>query len=603
MTLALAVRLIAVSAALGAGCGLPAALRLMGAGFPAVGLAELRAPVVTSLLLGTLGVAVFAMVERRVSALGGLRATILATFVAAAGAWAWIGVTLNRQWAIRPQEVLSGYSLRRNGALLLGLVGATLILSFLVHRWRARPTGAGLRLSVGLGLSVAALLASPALLARRAATGGPPPVLVLLVDALRADGLGVYGNSRPTSPILDQLARDGVVFEQAVAASTFTRTSVASLFTGKIPLRHGVYWGGRAGGDGVPRFHLLGAQHRTLAEAFRERRYLTQAWVQNSQILGAAGFAQGFLEYRDQQGSQERIHRRLLPWLAGPGGRTPFFLYVHYIDLHDPYRPKPPDGQRFGATDQAYAGLDLTHWGRTLEEIRSGKTRLSNEQLEQQRRLYDGQIVAIDRGIGELLETLKASGIYDRALIAVVADHGDAFGEHGFISHSSSPYDELLRVPFLLKLPQQRWAGTRIREQVRLIDLYPTLLELSGGSATADGSEAIDGCSLVPLLRGEPRRSPTCAIAVAEIDEEGERPTMALRTAEWKYIDGRRGPELYDLAADPAETKNLAGDRPEDIVRLAGLARELSAQRGQAGETTAADEALLRELRNLGYLK
>ena len=341
-----------------------------------------------------------------------------------------------------------------------------------------------------------------------------------------------------------------------------------------------------------------------MAEAFRERQYLTQAWVQNSQILGAAGFAQGFLEYRDQQGALERIHRSLLPWLAGPGGRSRFFLYVHYIDLHDPYRPQPPYDRLFGAADRAYEGLDLENWGATLDGIRRGEIRLPGDQLEAQRRLYDGQIAAIDHGLEPLIERLKASGIYDRALIAVIADHGDAFGEHGFISHSSSPYDELLRVPFLLKLPHQRSAGTRIREQVRLIDLLPTLLELTGGSAPqSDGPQAIDGCSLVPLLRGEPRRSEACALSVSEIDEEGERPTMALRTAEWKYIEGRRGAEFYDLTTDPAETENLAPSRPEEAERLGRLAQELSTQRGRAGETSGADEALLRELKALGYLK
>ena len=227
MTLALAVRLLAVSAALGAGCALPPALRLAGAGFPAVGWAEFRTPVLTALGLGALGVFVFAAVESAVRRLEGFQAwrgTILATFASAAPAWAWIGVALNRRWAIRPQEVLSSYSLQRNRLLLLGLAVATLLLSALIHRWRTQPPAGASGISewrhwIGpaLVLGVAGVLAGPVLLGGMVDACGPPPVIVLLAHAGRADGRGVYRNPLPTSPVGDAVGRDGVRFALTAA--------------------------------------------------------------------------------------------------------------------------------------------------------------------------------------------------------------------------------------------------------------------------------------------------------------------------------------------------------------------------------------------------
>jgi arylsulfatase A-like enzyme len=596
--MAVAVRVVLFFAVASVAVALPAAVRLAGAGWPGVGLATLASPFLVGFAFGLLAVFLLRFTGPALrTALGETKGRILSAWVAIAPAAAFLGVEANRHWAIRPADLATPYSLARNGLLVAAIAGLATLLAW----WVGRTEGSRVskpRAPLAVLSILAALTLVPRWLPASTAQDSRPPIVVLLIDALRADGLGVYGNPRPTSPVLDAFAREAVVFEQAIAPSTFTRTSVASLFTGQFPLRHGVYWGGRPNADGRASFHLLDDDHVTLAETLRARGYLTEAWVQNSQILGSAGFAQGFLQYRDQQGPLARLHRSLLPWLGGPGGRAPFFAYVHYIDLHDPYRPAPPNDTVFGETSEAYRGLDLADWGATLDAIRRGEVKLSAEQLAAQRRLYDGKIAEVDRGVGELFARLRQLGFYDRAVIAVIADHGDGFGEHGFVSHSTAPYDELLRVPFLLKLPGGRFAGQRIAEQVRLVDLFPTLVELTG----ARPDQEIDGCSLVPLLRGEARHSEACALAVSEIDEEGERPTLALRTGRWKFIDGRRGPELYDLEADPGERTNLALTSPE-TERFARLAAEFAARRGKARETTSENAALLDELKALGYLK
>jgi arylsulfatase A-like enzyme len=368
----------------------------------------------------------------------------------------------------------------------------------------------------------------------------------------------------------------------------------------------------------------LAGEEQTVAEAFRDHGYLTAAWVQNSHLRGFMGFGQGFVQYHDQQGDIARIHRHFTRWVRGPAAGYPFFVYLHYIDLHDPYRPPPPYDTMFGerVAPELYAGVDFAHWGAELAAIRDGERTLSPAEVEQLGRYYDGQIRAIDDRIGELVAELKRRGLYDDTVIVLTADHGDALYEHGFIAHSTVPYEELARVPLIVKLPAQRSAGTRIQPQVRLVDVYPTLLDLAGiggrspGSAVAGGDAALAGCSLVPLIRlGErPPEMAGCAQAVIEIAEEGAYPVVAVRSDRYKYIHHQhRLDELYDLAADPGERHNLMVDEtgaPRPPEELTGEPAELRhralaavAARGQRkAEEIQLDPETIRELQALGYL-
>lgn len=506
----------------------------------------------------------------------------LATAVAAGLAWAPLvavaGYFANRAWGIRPSDLLTARGLAPNLGLVTGAVAAWLVVTWLLVRAAQRPdpepSAAPRRMR--RGAAAAAVVVAGALALHLGVAWGfgrpapgkteRPDLIVLLVDALRADHVGGYGYPRETTPAIDALARDGIVFRQAVAASTFTKSSIASLFTGRFPFQHGVYWGSRRDDSGAVRADLLGDGAVTLAEVLRDRGYLTEAWVQNSHLVSRMGFGQGFVDYRDQQGGATRITRLLERWLGGPGRRYPYFAYVHYIDLHDPYLPPPPYDAMFG--DPAgrdldpYRGIDLDEWGAYLEAVRRGERTVEPERLERLEALYDGQLRAVDDRIGELLGRLRRLGLYESSLIVVTADHGDGFGEHGFISHSTVPYEELVRVPLIVKLPGGRAAGTAVDRQVRLVDLYPTLLDAAGvGEA---GRPEVAGCSLLPLLRAEaggpvPGRDPACGVAVIEIAEEGaERPTLALRTWRWKFIRREgRADRLYDLVADPGERVDL----------------------------------------------
>ena len=457
-----------------------------------------------------------------------------------------------------------------------------------------------------------------------------PNVIVLLIDALRADHLGCYGYGRPTSPAIDALARDGVLFRQTVPASTFTKSSIASLFTGRYPYQHGVYWGSSRENPDKVTSDLLSPRETTLAEVFRGAGYLTTAWVQNSHLRGFMGFGQGFVDYHDQQGDADRINRRFGGWLAGPGRRYPFFSYVHYIDLHDPYRPPPPYDTMFGRYADVYAGVDFAEWGAFLAAVRRGDRKLSPAEVAQLAAYYDGEIRSMDDHVGRILGRLKALALYDRSLIVLTADHGDGFYEHGFISHSTTPYEELVHVPLILKLPGGRFAGRVVEPQVRLVDLFPTLLELagirkparvdddgapggSGGEGGAGGELApahhLAGCSLVPLIQAGDapvERPARCAMAVIEIAEEGEAPGVAVRTERWKYIHHEKHEdELYDLALDPGEHHNLllTGPPGDQAAELRRLALAVVAGRSEQGaEKIELDEKVIRELKALGYL-
>jgi arylsulfatase A-like enzyme len=543
------------------------------------------------------------LVRRRVAR---IPAGALAAALVAAPAGLLLAYHFNRSRGLHPRDLLEPFGLLPNLQLLafflLVAAVATGGLEVWARRrlarpgrppWRSTVTVLVLALALSLGLGA---LARPA-----AGHQGGHHVLVLLVDALRADHLGVAGYERPTTPNIDALAADGVLFTQAVAPSTFTKSTIASLFTGRNVHQHGVYWGNLTDSEGRVTSDRLEEEEETLAELFRDNGFLTAAFVQNSHLRSWMGFAQGFLDYRDQQGDIERIHRAFLRWLQA-ARHARFFAYLHYIDLHDPYRPPPPWSTMFGTYSDVYRGVDFREWGAYLEAVRQGEITLSPEDVEQLRAYYDGELRRIDEEIGEMLRALQRRGLYDRTLIVLTSDHGDGFMEHGFISHSTTPYEELVRVPLILKMPESRWAGTVVDRQVRLVDLYPTLRDLLGLSG---GNDEIAGCSLLPVLRGaDTPRGEACDIAIIEIAEEGWEPTVAVRTERYKYILGRGLEELYDLVEDPGELHDLAPLGGPRLEAFRQIASDVAAAReGREVEQIELDEQTIRELRALGYIR
>ena len=355
-------------------------------------------------------------------------------------------------------------------------------------------------------------------------------VLVITMDTTRADHLGCYGHPGVETPIIDGLARNGVLFANAFTSSPSTLPGHATIFTGLYPYRHGA----RANGT-----YRLGAEHTTLAEILKASGYITGAFVSAYVLDSRFGLDQGFDLYDDDlsQGVKYSDHMfrerpaqftstATLAWLETLG-KGKFLAWVHYFDPHAPYFPPEPFRSTYAA------------------------------------RPYDGEIAYVDREIGALLSGLAALGKLDDTLIVVASDHGEGLGEHGEQTHSLLVYDSTLHTPLVICPPAGRSGprGTVIDRQVSNADIVPTILELLG----IESDVTFDGVSLAapPQAHDESIYAETISTLVLH----GWSPLFAVRRQDLKYIHAPR-PELYDLAGDPQEIENLFEQRPDPAAAL-----------------------------------
>jgi arylsulfatase A-like enzyme len=388
----------------------------------------------------------------------------------------------------------------------------------------------------------------------RAEDSDPPNVILYLIDCLRADHVGAYGYSRPTTPAIDALARDGVVFERLYSCASWTKPSVGCLFTSLYPQEHGA----RTVDDS------LSPERLTLADALASQGYTTAAWVANP-IVGARGFGmvRGFDSVRqlaDQpksvavnrvKGDAAEITRSVVPWLKHMSERR-FFLYIHSLDLHAEYLPRPPFDRMFVRAESTGVARDLD--------------------------LYDNELAYNDREVGRLVDALKSLGLYDRTIIAVTADHGEEFGEHGRFRHGHSLFDPLLHVPFIVKPARSQHRGLRVPALASNVDIAPTLLGFAGLPVPS----AFKHLGLQPTLEsraGQPR-----PYVFAE-QLSPKEVLYAARDPRFKYIHQllpEPGQFLYDLEHDPGEERNLwpSVPKPAEGVVAALLAFMQSAQEG-----------------------
>ncbi|HVR28382.1 MAG TPA: sulfatase [Thermoanaerobaculia bacterium] len=458
-------------------------------------------------------------------------------------------------------------------------------------------------------LAVMPLLLAVALAAsgcRRDAVRLPPgaPIVLVVVDTLRADGLGVYGYGRATSSLLDGWARQGAVFDRAFTTSPWTLPSVGSLFTGRYPASHG---SGRAkialpSGRSRRVFTSLDASMPRLAGILSAAGYDTAAFVTNTFLRPGFGLAEGFDTY-DHTRNRFLERRRAdvmvdhaLAWIDGREPGAPWLLVLHLLDPHQPYDPPAEDAGRFTSEYvgelEAPIGLDSG----LVRRVKRGQLVLGAEDRAFVRGVYDEEVAFVARQVARLLEGLESRAVLERGLVVLTADHGEEFFDHGALEHGHTMYQELLRIPFVVWGHGVR-SGRRA-EPVSLVDVLPTLLD-AAGIALPDG---LDGVSLWPLLTGtgelaEPRQ------LVAENSLYGQE-RLAIVEWPWKLIVNRDRPEveLYDLERDPGESENLAAARPEVTERLAAALEErrLGATVQQPVEL---DAETRRELRALGYLR
>jgi arylsulfatase A-like enzyme len=470
----------------------------------------------------------------------------------------------------------------------------------------------------GLVAVAAAVLWALASAAERAQQGAPsarPNVLLISIDSLRADHLGSYGYRRDTSPAIDALAREGVLFEHAISSAPWTVPAHMTLLTGLPPEVHGV----------TSVREKLSPDATSLAEVLQAAGYDTAAFVSGPTVMAQYGFDQGFASYdesmveRRQQhlgesvtspGLTELVNGWLHRWRAA-GARAPFFVFLHYWDVHYDYVPPAEYARRF---DPDYAGdLDV----RRFEGNPRLKASMDPRDLQHLIALYDAEIRFTDDHLARVVATLRALGVLDDTIVVVTADHGEEFFDHGQKGHAKTLYDEVLRVPLIVRYPRRVTFGQRVAAQVRLMDVAPTLLGLAGVPAPdgfAGGALSPDyrAADLTPYVAGR-HRAPLPPLVAFSSNRWLRADQHAVRTATAKLIRHDKPPpsrpapvELFDLTADPGEQANLADTSPPLLATLDSL---LARWRDEAGQQTklAVDLRAVPQhearLRALGYVE
>ncbi len=482
-----------------------------------------------------------------------------------------------------------------------------------------------------------------------ASTGRRPNIVLISIDTLRADHLSSYGYGDSRQPSIDALAAAGVRFAHASSTAAFTVPAHASMMTGLFPTTHGATY--RHEDPGAFPIRAMNDSYPTLAEILSAQGYDTAAFVSCSLTGHAFGFARGFDVFDDRIDrldsarallfshtmaframrragvftsrdlDAERRAGEVTPlaqaWIrARSADPRPFFLFVHYYDPHAPYDPPAPYNRRADGTTIA-----PVYQGRMLL---GGSYMLTPAALKDTLTLYDGEIRYVDDQLGELLRTLEESGTLDDTLVILTGDHGESFGEHGHWAHTRVLYEDVTSIPFIMRLPGERDAGTVVNDVIaQPTDILPTVLSVAG----LETPPGIEGRDLTAWLAS--RRMPAAdagrrggVLARADIafaeqprsddsvrryGKRWDRDLVTARTLRWKYIHASTGiEELYDLVDDAGETVNLAGSDPAALSLMRRLEadwhRALAAPAEPDGTQTI-DEGTRDKLRSLGYVQ
>lgn len=435
-------------------------------------------------------------------------------------------------------------------------------------------------------------------------------IIWLVVDAMRADHLGCYGYPKPTTPFLDELAAESLVFTSAYTNAPWTRSATASMLTGLYPSAHQT----QSDRSKLP------AGIRTLAEELRDLGYRTAAVVGNGNASSIANLDRGFDDYIDTVTHWEglptaaQVFDDAIDWLRNrrPADK-PWFLFLFVVDVHDPYHA-PAEYEKQWLGDFKGEPRRRAHW------------EYKNDYPEEERlsmiALYDAAVRYTDDQTRRLFDQVKQLGLYDRSTIVVTADHGEAFGEHGYYLHSYHHHEEFLHVPLIVRSPAWKGSG-EIPHLVQHVDLAPTLITLAGGTPRTD----LPGVHLGDLLRkdGAPER-----VAISEFNEFGvrrsaifdqrykvilqlpaSREEFAARSLKPEWLPSvsfdREGFKIYDRQRDPGEQDNLAPDRipprAEQLLEELRAYMQAAPRPNQEVDPKAVPQAVLDDLRSLGYVQ
>ncbi|HZQ07699.1 MAG TPA: sulfatase [Anaerolineae bacterium] len=425
---------------------------------------------------------------------------------------------------------------------------------------------------------------------RQFAKSARPNILLIVMDATRAQNLSVYGYPRRTTPFLEMFAESCMVYENAIATSCWSLPCHASLFTGLYPSVHGA--------DDQHQF--LDAEHPIIGEFLNVNHgYRTLAFCTKRDISPVTGMHRGFQEFNPEKrslpfhgtlrkldngvakmmgtrdGGMRRTNQQLatlLPKLQANG--EPFFIFLSTVESHIPYRP-PKKYTHFlpkGVSSNQVAGVNMDRW-----KYMVGETEMGEQDFEILRALYDGGITYTDARLAELFAGLQRLNLLDDMLIIITGDHGENLGEHGLMAHGYCLYDTVVHVPLIIHYPQSLGLTGRVSRQVQSVDVLPTILNLLGDES-ATRHRSLQGHSLLSTERHEftvaEQANPDMTIFKTRFPNKDvsryDRYLRMIRTEAHKFIwasDGQH--ELYDLQADPHETRNLIQREPPLALRLA----------------------------------
>ncbi len=441
----------------------------------------------------------------------------------------------------------------------------------------------------------------------------PRNVILISLDTLRADHLGAYGYKRPTSPNMDKLASESVLFRNAYATSPWTLPSHVSLLSGLDCPTHGV----RSSANRMDPGDI------TLADRLRQAGFETAAFTGGGFVSGLFGMNKGFEVFRARAKLSDaaqagQLSRTVRPWIRENAGRS-FFLFLHTYQVHNPYSCPQPYDTMFLDPDATLRQLDMSPLGYNHEN--RYKPPESEAYLRNVIALYDEEIRYTDEVlIAPLIAELKSLGIYDRTMIVITADHGEEFFEKGGWLHTHALYEPLLKVPLIIKYPGSRDAGARVDRRARITDIMPTILEEMGVDLPRD---EIDGRSLVPLIRGREKGTERMVRADLAANVAKHRipqkqgitdgflkiivndPYSPVDLAFFKFPPPDTGRlEVYDLASDPKEMTNLASKRPDLARRLLKYLEDNFRPRKRAmGQDAEIGKDIQEELKALGYIR
>jgi arylsulfatase len=400
-------------------------------------------------------------------------------------------------------------------------------------------------------------------------------ILLIVIDALRPDHLGCYGYHRNTSPAIDRIAAEGVLFKNTISQSSWTKPAVASLLTGTCPETHGV--------KGIR--HALPELDTYLPTLLQGVGYATGCIQTNPFLSVESGFSQGFDLYLELFDKAPGVYKprvsdavaAVSTWLSRPRN-APFFLYLHLLDTHNPYAP-PKEFRLFG-----------------------------NEETD----LYDAEIAFVDYHIQLIREMLLKNGLYDKTALIITADHGEEFFEHGTQYHAKNLYQEVIKVPLIISVPGIFDAAVPTSSQVRSLDIVPTILDIAGLPSCATH----EGISLVRHMQGETVPDFPAFSQIGDGRHAGGLDLISFSTGEYKLIVDKKANsrELYHLAGDPHERCNR-------VEQDGNIARQLEAQaihilcpsedekdspkrkKKATPEIITIDDHVRQQLRGLGYIE